>query len=329
MTTKKQLFLSCMALALCFTAYSQTYERKERRPGDSDYEALVRLRAAQFHENFTAGKFDDNGPLTTEDIYVNSNGVIVVGRDKFVGRLSRYQGPFPGLAVNDRIMIVDGNTVAFHYIMQAVQKGKFGDLEPTGNLVEAMSAEFFTMNDEGTQMKDLITCSQVDKFHATASGEEKIKEHQKVVLYQIDYRIPREMSRNAALMYMRHFNFRNWDAMKALLADDVEANWNSDKVKGKDAVIKKMQERLTPFPDLNFELERKAAEGNRAAIGYTLHGTHDGVFTYKGKSYKPTGKEVHTRETQFFEVTEEGKIKSIITISDQGAFLKFINPEKK
>ncbi|MCH5598895.1 nuclear transport factor 2 family protein [Niabella ginsengisoli] len=294
---------------------------------DTAYEALVRKNSSQFHKNFTAGDFDKNGPLVTEDIHVNSNGTIVVGRDKFVGRLSRYEVPFPGLAVNDRIKIVDGNTVAFHYLMQAEHKGKFGDLEPTGNKVEAMSSEFFTMDENGL-MKDLITTSQVDKFLATASGEEKITEHQKVTLYPIDHSVPRAVSAKAADLYLRHFNFRDWEAMKALLSDDVEANWNSDKVSGKDAVIAKMQERLTPFSDLTYELIRHAVEGNRAAIGYTLQGTHNGVFTYKGKTYQPTGKTVETKETQFLEVTADGKIKAIITISDQAAFLKDIDAGK-
>lgn len=288
---------------------------------DSTYEALVRKNSSQFHKNFSAGRFADNGPLTTEDIYVNSNGTIVVGRDKFVGRLTRYEKPFPGLAVNDRIMIVDGNVVAFHYLMQATHLGKLGDLEPTGNKVEAMSSEFFTMDENGL-MKDLITTSQVDKFLATASGEEKIEEHQKVTLYPIDHNVSKTVTEKAADLYLRHFNFRNWGALSELLSEDVQANWNSDKVSGKAAVIEKMKERLTPFPDLTYQLDRSAAEGNRAAIGYTIHGTHSGVFTYKGKTYPATGKAVQTRETQFLEVTADGKIASVITISDQGAFLQ-------
>lgn len=289
---------------------------------DPNYEALVRKNSSQFHKNFSAGNFTNNGPLTTEDIYVNSNGTIVVGRSKFVERLTRYEKPFPGLTVNDRIVIVDGNIVAFHYIMQAVHKGKFGDLEPTGNKVEAMSSEFFTMDENGL-MKDLITTSQVDKFWATASGEEKIEEHQKVTLYPIDHSVPKAVTEKAADLYLRHFNFRNWDAMNHLLSDNVQANWNSDKVSGKEAVIAKMKERLTAFPDLTYQLDRTAAEGNRAAIGYTLHGTHTGPFVYKGKTYSASGKPVQTRETQFLEVTATGKITSIITISDQGAFLKY------
>lgn len=324
-----------LTTAAFFTACNPTTEKKEtitqetatEKTSDQAYEALVRKNSSQFHKNFSAGKFQDNGPLTTEDIYVNSNGTIVVGRDTFVGRLTRYEKPFPGLAVNDRIMIVEDNIVAFHYLMQATHLGKFGDLEPTGNKVEAMSSEFFTMDENGL-MKDLITTSQVDKFLATASGEEKIKEHQKVTLFSIDHNVPRSVTKNAADLYLRHFNFRDWEALKELLSDDVQANLNSSRASGKAAVIEKIKERLTPFPDLTFQLDRMAAEGNRAAMGYTLHGTHNGVFNYKGKVYPATGKAVQTRESQFLEVTVDGKIKDIIMVSDQGAFLKEIQTKK-
>ncbi|QDH78540.1 hypothetical protein FKX85_05640 [Echinicola soli] len=325
------LLISVVVLGSCKqTNQDQANENRvvtKEAKSDSAYEALVRKNSSQFHKNFSAGRFTDNGPLTTEDIYVNSNGKIVVGRDKFVGRLTRYEKPFPGLEVNDRIMIVDGNIVAFHYLMQATHLGKFGDLEPTGNKVEAMSSEFFTMDENGL-MKDLITISQVDKFLATASGEEHIEEHQKVTLYPIDHSVPKAVTKKAADLYLRHFNFRDWDAISELLSDDVQANWNSNHVSGKEAVIEKMKERLTPFPDLTYQLDRSAAEGNRAAIGYTLHGTHNGLFTYKGKNYPASGNAVQTREVQHLEVSADGKIKSIIMMSDQGAFLKFIDAKK-
>lgn len=323
-------FIWMIAVVTCIVSCKQSEEKNETAielspttAADSAYDALVRKNSSQFHKNFSAGRFEDNGPLTTEDIYVNSNGVIVVGRDKFVGRLSRYEKPFPGLAVNDRIMIVDGNIVAFHYLMQATHLGKFGDLEATGNKVEAMSSEFFTMDENGL-MKDLITISQVDKFLETASGEIKIKEHQEVTLYPIDHSVPKAVTEKAADKYLRYFNYRDWEALKGLLSDDVKANWNSDHVSGKDAVIAKIKERLTPFSDLTYQLDRSAEEGNRAAIGYTILGTHTGMFKYKGKAYPASGRPVQTREVQHLEVTAEGKIKSIIMMSDQGAFLKDI-----
>lgn len=328
----KLKFIGMIAAVTFFVSCKQSVEKNEiaiestTTAADSVYEALVRKNSSQFHKNFSAGKFADNGPLTTKDIYVNSNGTIVVGRDKFVGRLTRYETPFPGLAVNDRIMIVDGNIVAFHYLMQATHLGKFGDLEPTGNKVEAMSSEFFTMDENGL-MKDLVTISQVDKFLETASGEIKIKEHQKVTLYPIDHNVPKAVTEKAADLYLRHFNFRDWEALKGMLTDDVNANWNSDHVAGKEAVIEKMKEKLVPFPDLTYQLDRSAEEGNRAAIGYTMHGTHTGMFTYKGKEYPATGKPVQTREVQHLEVTADGKIKSIIMMSDQGAFLKDIKSQ--
>jgi hypothetical protein len=37
----------------------------------------VRTNASTFHKNFSAGTFEKNGPLVTENIYVNSNNAIL------------------------------------------------------------------------------------------------------------------------------------------------------------------------------------------------------------------------------------------------------------
>jgi predicted ester cyclase len=323
---KKQT-VTLLAATLLFTSCKQAGEKQETSTTGVDYTKLVRENGTAFHKNFSAGAFDKNGLLVTEDIYVNSNNTIFAGRDNFVTRIKRYDGPFPGLKLSDRIVIVEGNIAAVHYLLQGEQKGKYGDLEPTGNKVEAMSAEFFTMDENGL-MKDLLTITQLDKLKAQIKGEETITHHQDATLYPIDQNIPKELTSKISDLYLRYFNFRNWDALEDLLADDVIVNWNGKTTVGVTALMAAIKNRTTSFSNLSYQLDRSVAEGNRAAIGYTMHGKHDGTYTYKGTTYQPTQKEFEIREAQYIEVGTDGTIKSVIAVSNQDEFLKYINPDK-
>ena len=55
-----------------------------------------------------------------------------------------------------------------------------------------------------------------------------------------------------------------------------------------------------------------------------MHGKHDGVFNYKNNMYQPTQKDFEIREAQHIEVGADGKIKSIIVISNQDEFLNVV-----
>ncbi|KAA5536970.1 hypothetical protein F0919_04675 [Taibaiella lutea] len=289
----------------------------------SDYTNLVRENGAAFHINFSAGDFDKNGLLVTEDIYVNSNNAILVGRDNFVTRIKRYDGPFPGMRLKDRIVIVEDNVAAVHYLLQGEQKGKYGDLAPTGNKVEAMSAEFFVMDENGL-MKDLLTITQLDKLVAQIKGEETVEEHQQVTLYPIDESVPKEVTAKTTDWYIRHFNFRNWEGFKKLLAGDVKVNWNGKMINGADAFMGAIKSRVASFSNITYQVDRSVVEANRSSIGYTMHGKHDGIFNYKDKVYQPTQKDFEIREALHIEVAADGKIKSIIVISNQDEFLNVV-----
>src|SRR5271167_1843632 len=116
-------------------------------------DSLYRANAPKFHRNFSAGEFEKNGALVTEDIDVNSNNVHLVGRDNFVKRIERYSIPFPGLQLRDRVIIVDGNVAAVNYVLQGKQTGPYGTIAPTGRTVEAMSGEVFEFDPQGLMKK--------------------------------------------------------------------------------------------------------------------------------------------------------------------------------
>jgi hypothetical protein len=148
---------------------------------DNHFKEKIRANASTFHKNFSAGAFEKNGPLVTENVYVNSNNTIVIGRENFVKRIERYKIPFPGLQMKDRIVLVDGNVASVHYILQGNQNGPYGKVPASGNKVEGMSAEFFVMNKDAL-MTNLLTITQLDKPEAQSRGDEQVINFQPVSL---------------------------------------------------------------------------------------------------------------------------------------------------
>lgn len=320
---KKIILIICTAITIVSCSQSKEKSQNMETQNTKEYTDLVRKNGASFHKNFSKGEFDKNGPLVTEDIYVNSNNAILVGRDNFVKRIKRYDGPFPGMQLKDRIVIVEDNIAAVHYLLQGEQKGQYGDFAPTGNKVEGMSAEFFVMDENGL-MKNLLTITQLDKLVAQIKGEEKINEYQPVKLFTVDDSVSKDVSAKTTDLYLRYFNFRNWDGLRKLLADDVKVNWNGKMINGADAFMKELKNRVASFSNITYQLDRSVTEANRSAIGYTMHGNHDGNYTYKNISYNPTNKAFEIREAQFLEVASDGKIESVIFVSNQDEFLNFV-----
>ena len=186
-----------------------------------------------------------------------------------------------------------------------------------------MSAEFFVMDENGL-MKDLLTITQLDKLVAQIKGEETIKEHRQVTLCAIDNSVPKDVTAKATDLYIRHFNFRNWEGLKNLLANDVNVNWNGTIIDGIAAFLKEVKNRVAAFSNITYQLDRSVTEANRSAIGYTMHGNHDGVFAYKNHTYQPTQKAFAIREAQHIDVGADGKMKSIVIISNQDEFLSVV-----
>tara|TARA_R100001086_G_scaffold249478_1_gene189340 strand:- start:1791 stop:2261 length:471 start_codon:yes stop_codon:yes gene_type:complete len=134
--------------------------------GDAALSAKIRSVASQFHQNFSKGDLAANGPLVDVAIRVNSNGVEFSGRDLFVERIQRYQGPFPGMQMVDEEVLVDGRRACVSYHMEGQH---LGDLPlPDGSVLAASGKtfrfrgiEFMHFNAEG-QMDELLTISNFD-----------------------------------------------------------------------------------------------------------------------------------------------------------------------
>ena len=289
---------------------------------DDDYKERIRINASTFHKNFSAGDFEKNGPLVTENVYVNSNNAILIGRENFVNRIQRYKTPFPGLQMKDRIVLVDGNVASVHYILQGNQRGPYGQIAASGNKVEAMSAEFFVMNQDAI-MTNLLTITQLDKLEVQSRGEQKVESFQAVDLLPVKEHAPafKQKIKDAIDHYLGYFNARKWDELEKMISNSVKINWNSSLESGKEAFLINLKERMIGIPDLTYQIDRNVVDGDRAGIAYTMIGKHTGMLKANGTFLPPSEKTVSVREGQYLQFDAEGKITSVITVSNANDFI--------
>ena len=285
-------------------------------------ERVFRENAPEFHKNFSTGDFDKNGPLVTEDIDVDSNNVKLVGREKFVQRIERYSIPFPGLQLKDRVIIVDGNVAAVNYILQGEHKGPYGKLPPTGNKIEAMSGEVFEFSPQGL-MKKLTTITELDRVESEIKGDIKIGVFQKISLQPIEKvdSKTRAIIHAAAAQFHENFNAGKNENNAALAVEDVHINADSQMLQGKRALLDRLQRLKTPFPDLTIHDEYVLTDGERAAVEYTMEGTHTGPLQLPdGSTLPPSGKKVRVRAIDFMDLDKAGLLKEVTVIHNENDF---------
>jgi predicted ester cyclase len=155
------LALACLAaLSITTQAQSDPAAPPQEKHTYTKYEQMVYDNVIQFHQNYNQHEWTKNGPLVADNLFVNSNGTPVHGRDEFIKRIARFAGPFPDVHITDLDTIVDGNKAAIRFVITGTQNG---DLQtPTGVLlathrkIKMDGIEFFTFNKEG-KLVELLT----------------------------------------------------------------------------------------------------------------------------------------------------------------------------
>jgi predicted ester cyclase len=318
MTFSRRLALCALSLMIIVIPPSLAAENADR------YHDLIRKNASTFHQNFSVGHFDANGSLVTPDVDVDSNNVKLVGRDRFVERIKRYDGPFPHLQLKDRIIIVDGNKAAVHYILQGEHNGRFGDIPATGHKIEAMSGEIYQFDDDAL-MNKLITITKLDDVAAEVKGAKKVNAFQQVSLLPIAKEPDAYVAkvREAASAFHRNFSAGEFGKNGALVATGVHVNSNDTMLTGRAKFVERIQRYKVAFPDMVIHDEYVLAEGNRAAVEYIMDGTQSGPFQMPdGSTLAPTGKKVHVRGIEFMEFDKDGLLTDLITISNSNDFIQ-------
>jgi predicted ester cyclase len=318
----KRKALAALAAAIVSTTFVLSGAHAQGMNNAQDSEALFRENAPKFHQNFSKGQFEANGPLVTEDIDVDSNNVKLKGRDAFVKRIERYSIPFPGLQLKDRIVVVDGNVAAVNYVLQGENTGPFGKLPPSGNRIEAMSGEVFEFNPQGL-MKKLTTITELDRVSAEVKGQIRIGEFQDVTLLPTgkEDAARRAKVRDAAAMFDRNFNADKPDRNGALAAHDITINADNTMLSGRRALVRHFTSLKLSFPDMTIRDEYVLADGNRAAVEYIMEGTQTRPFTLAdGSVLPPSGKKVSVRGIEFMEFNEAGLLQDLVIVHNQDDF---------
>src|SRR3990172_3008192 len=88
---------------------------------------------------------------------------------------------------------------------------------------------------------------------------------------------------------------------------------------GPDGVGSAMAYYLRAFPDLRIVLDELIVDGNRAAMFWTWHGTHQGMFM----RIPPTGRAVSVRGTSLLTI-ENGQIRRVMRVWDLAGLLRSI-----
>ncbi|GGU37899.1 nuclear transport factor 2 family protein [Nocardioides albus] len=282
-----------------------------------DHETLHRV-ASTFHKNFNAGRFDDNGPLVAEEISVDSNTVRFTGRSRFLERIRRFDGPFPGMQLRDRMILIDGMKAGVHYIMQGEHGGQFGDLSPTGRKVEIRGAEIFTFNDEA-QMADLVTVNELDRLKAQVSGRESIAEHADIT--PVDPGSPHVghgiAQRERVHQLYDSLSQGDHDAAMVLVAEDIVVQPDGERVEGRDGFVGYMHRHRSAFPDMTSEIEDVLVDGNRACVSYHRRGTHRGdLTTLDGSVVAASGRTFSFRTVDFMRFNRQGLVDELISVSN-------------
>jgi steroid delta-isomerase-like uncharacterized protein len=291
-------------------------------------ETIFRANAPKFHQNFSAGNFEANGPLVTADIDVDSNNVRLVGRENFVKRIERYSIPFPGLQLRDRVIVVDGNVAAVNYYLQGEHKGPYGDLPATGRKIEAMSGEVFEFTPDGL-MKKLTTVTELDRVADEIKGKITIDQFQPITTLPNGTSSPERRARLRAVAAAFHANFnkRRTAANAALATSDVAINADETHVTGRDALVARLKHLRVAFPDLKIRDEYVLADGDRAAVGYIMEGTQTGPYTTPdGTVMPPTGKPVHVRGVDFLMFNAAGRLRELVVVHNEQDFVTQLKP---
>ncbi|HEY4144368.1 ester cyclase [Pinirhizobacter sp.] len=291
---------------------------------DNPSAEAVHVMASKFHRNFSNGEIDSNGPLAAPDIHVDSNNVILVGRDKFIERLKRYSVPFPGLQLKDRIVVVDGSRAAVQYVLQGEHKGPYAGIPATGNKIQAMSGEVFEFDKQGLMSK-LITITKLDDVMGEIKGSKKIDAFENVTLLPNGNESPAYVAqvRRAASTFHKNFSTGQFDRNGPLVADNIHVNSNGTLLDGKSAFIERIKRYKIPFPNLAIRDEYVLVEGNRAAVEYVMEGTQTGPFTLPdGSVLQPTGKPVRVRGIEFMRFNQAGLLDDLITLSNGDDFVR-------
>jgi steroid delta-isomerase-like uncharacterized protein len=137
--------------------------------------------------------------------------------------------------------------------------------------------------------------------------------------------IPQQQLIDAAKASLLAFNEKNWDAVRAGMAQDFvnDEVATGRKVQGADQAILLWKGWATAFPDARATIDRELPSGNTVVFELSWRGTHKGPLLTPEGAIAPTGKRMDVRACMVVEVAED-KARVQCHYFDMGTLLRQI-----
>lgn len=286
---------------------------------DSYYENKTRISEAKFHINFSAKKFDDNGPKVTPDIAWNNGGSLAIGRDIFVAGLKQYEQVFNGMQLPDIYQIVDGDEGAVLFRGQGKHAAPFGGVKPEGRRVNFLIGEWMVF-DKDSLLNDLITIVPGQQVLPQITGKETppppVSKLDELIVPNPQTSVEFRDEWKAAIRSIHGSYDEGKDAAIAALASpDVKVSNAGIETTGREAFVDAVSQFYHAFPDLIYHDEKVLTDGHLAATSWVWQGTHTGNWTgLNGTTIAPTHKPVRGRGFYFFEIGKKSQLVDKVTI---------------
>ena len=291
------------------------------------YNALVANRSALFHVNYSKGNVTPNGPMASESIDWDDNGVLLIGRSNFVKQLHFFMAIVPGLQIRDHIHINDGNKAAIHYTFQGFATGSFNGAPPTNARIQAQGGEMMVY-DEDALLDRLVTIEEVDLLEMQVEGTLTVPAFDTIPQVTTSPTTSPEYVckiKTTAASFSKLFNDNQTAEIETLLyRSAVTFHADNSTITSTSAVVAHFRSFRASFPDLLIHDQYIVGQGNYTAVESVAEGTFTGApFTAtNGTVVQPTGRMSRARFMRFFEHDEEGLVVNAWEVHNNNDFFE-------
>lgn len=265
------------------------------------YAELMSTGDLSFVDNYFAPEFEFTNPTHTEPYR----------GQEFKNLVTMLRGAFPDVKFTVEHMVAQGDTVVGHWTARGTHNGK-----PLETLRGDLPAKGYRFAIDGVSWLRIVN----GKFVEARINEETLGLLRQIGALPTPEPLPQPTTpeQNQALVdrfFAEVLNSGNLDVLAEITTDLVvhRIPTLSQELRGRDAVRGFIAEMRSAMLDLNFEVERKAAESDKVAIRWYMTGTHTGTPFL---NLAPSGNAVKDQGVNFFIFSPEGKIAEIWTNED-------------
>lgn len=271
------------------------------------YAELMSTGDLSFVDNYFAPEFEFTNPTHTEPYR----------GQEFKDLVTMLRGAFPDLKFTVEHMVAQGDTVVGHWTARGTHSGG-----PLKTLRGDLPAKGYQFAIDGVSWLRIVN----GKFVEARINEETLGLLRQIGALPTPEPLPQPTTpeQNAALVdryFNEVLNGRNLSVLAEITTEQVTHRIPtlSKDLKGREATEALIREVHAAFPDLQFEVERQVAEGNKVASRWYMSGTHTGA-PFLG--VPASGNPVKDQGVDLFIFSPEGKIAEIWTNEDSLGLLR-------